>query len=384
MNRRDALTGMILAVLLGIPPARAGEAAALALESRLTRDVQTLCAPEFQGRRGAGGRRASELLVERFRKLGLTPLFGDAFTQSIPDPAGIGIIGRNVGAMLRGSDEKLRDEYVIVSAHYDHLGKNGELIYPGADDNASGVAMMLELARHYSEAPTKPRRSLIFVGFDLEEAGLFGSRFFVEHAPVSLNAIKLFLTADMIGRSLGGVCKPYVFVMGSEHAPSLRKTIEKAGTGEPVKVGLLGSDILLLARSDYGPFMSRKIPYLFFSTGENPLYHTPGDRPETLDYPKLTSITRIIQRTVSEAADLDTIPAWSQSSPPAVEEAAAIRDVLRTLLDHRDELEIGGATALIMRNALKTLDLIVERGAFTPEERTAVIRIARIILISIF
>src|SRR4029079_4751126 len=125
-------------------------------------------------------------------------------------------------------------------------------------DNASGVAMMLEVARAFVEAPQRPRRSLMFIGFDLEEVGLYGSRYFVEHAPVPLKQIVLFVTADMIGRALGGVCHPYVFVMGSAHAPGLRPWIDEAARGRPVSVGLRGSDMLILDRSDYGPFRARR------------------------------------------------------------------------------------------------------------------------------
>ena len=90
-----------------------------------------------------------------------------------------------------------------MSAHYDHLGVRGGVLYPGADDNASGVAMMLEVARSLTAAPDPPRRSLMFIGFDLEEVGLFGSRYFVAHPPVPLEQVVLFITADMIGRALG-------------------------------------------------------------------------------------------------------------------------------------------------------------------------------------
>ena len=127
----------------------------------------------------------------------------------------------------------------------------------------------------------------MFIGFDLEEVGLFGSRYFVAHSPIPLERVVLFITADMISRVLGGICEKHVFVMGTEHAPALRPWIENASHGPPADVGLLGSDILVLNRSDYGPFRSRSIPFLFFTTGENPRYHTPHDTPETLDYPKL-------------------------------------------------------------------------------------------------
>jgi Zn-dependent M28 family amino/carboxypeptidase len=289
-----------------------------------------------------------------------------------------------VGAVLRGSDPKLRDEYVILSAHFDHLGARGDVIYPGADDNASGVAMMLEVARSVASAREKPRRSLVLLGFDLEEDGLYGSRYYVEHAPIPLSHVALVLTADMIGRSLGGVCDPYVFVMGTEHAPELRSWLDDAQRGAPVKIGTLGSDLLLLDRSDYGPFRSRKVPFLFFSTGENPVYHTPADTPDTVNYPKLTGISRVIDRVVHRALAADRLPKWDPVSPPSMAEALTIRDVLRTLLQHREQLQIGAANSLLMRNALRTLDAIAERGTVTPEERTGVVRVARIVLMTVF
>src|SRR5262249_55753358 len=151
--------------------------------------------PEFGGRRGAGGEKAAAFLVEQFRRLRLGGLFAGEYTQDIPGQEPGTRIGRNVGAMLRGSDPALRDQWVIVSARYDHLGVRGGRLFPGADDNASGVAMMLEVARCVLQAPTPPKRSVMFIGFDLEEAGLFGSRYFVAHSPVPLDRIALFLTA---------------------------------------------------------------------------------------------------------------------------------------------------------------------------------------------
>ena len=94
-----------------------------------------------------------------------------------------------------------------MSAHFDHLGVRSGVLFPGADDNASGVAMMLEVARSLTLSAEPPKRSVMFLGFDLEEIGLFGSRYFVEHPPVPLDRVALFITADMIGRALGGVCR---------------------------------------------------------------------------------------------------------------------------------------------------------------------------------
>lgn len=351
---------------------------------RLKVHVRTLASPEFGGRRGKAALKAGVYVADALRDLGLDPLFGDSYTQDIPaeDPAAI--VGRNVGARLIGSDPALRDEWIIVSAHFDHLGIREGVLYPGADDNASGVAMLLEVARGFAGSPGRPRRSVMFVGFDLEEAALFGSRYFADHLPVPLDRVKLFVTADMIGRALGGVCDPFVFVMGTEHAPALRPWIAEAAARQPaLKVGQLGSDLLVIDRSDYGPFRRRQVPFLFFSTGENPRYHSPDDKAETIDYPKLEAISRVIYAVLRRAADADALPPWSAAADNPVAEAAAVRDVIRTFLDRRRDLGIGPAKAAIMANALRTLDGVVARGAITPEERAAMVRVAQFILFTV-
>lgn len=383
MGRRTAWLLPFLLVATALPPAVESRADGPEPDEAVLRGhVATLASAGYLGRRGVGGRKAAEYLVDHFRHLGLEPLFSGSYEQEIPGPDGKAPIGRNVGALIPGADPDLRDQWVIVSAHYDHLGRRDGVIYPGADDNASGVAMMLEVARSIVEGKTRPRRGVMFVGFDLEEIGLFGSRYFAEHPPVPLPKVSLFITADMIGRALGGVCTPYVFVMGTEHAPGLRPWIESAARGRAVRVGLLGSDLVLLDRSDYGPFRARKVPYLFFSTGENPLYHTPRDTAETLDYPKLTAISRLILGICRRAADAESVPGWSAPAQQTMDEAETIRQVLRTFLEHRDELKIGATKAQLMGNTLRALDAIVGRGTMTPEERTGVVRVARFVLIS--
>ncbi len=305
-----------------------------------------LASPEFGGRSGAGGDKAATYLTEQFQRLKLEALFGDQFLQAIPGKEPGTRIGRNVGAILRGSDPVLREQWVIVAAHFDHLGVRGGKLYPGADDNASGVAMMLEVARCVVRAPAPPKRSIMFIGFDLEEAGLFGSRYFVAHSPIPLDRVVLFVTADMIGRSLAGVCQEEVFVLGSEHSPGLRPWIEEAGRGRPVSIGLLGSDLLVLNRSDYGPFRSRSIPFLFFTTGENPRYHTPEDTPETLDYPKLTAISEVIHQVVRKALHAPDVPRWQSVPDNPMAEAVTLRNVLQRLAKNSERLEDRGRPAL--------------------------------------
>ncbi|HEX8198976.1 MAG TPA: M28 family peptidase [Isosphaeraceae bacterium] len=376
-------TWLIPAVLTLAAPAARAEAPEPD-PAALRGHVQTLASPAFAGRGGGmpGGLKAAEYVADALRRSGLEPLFDGRYTQEIVDGATGAVLGRNVGARLPGTDPALRDQWVIVSAHFDHLGVRGGVLYPGADDDASGVAMLLETARCLAEDPHRPRRGVMFVGFDLEENALWGSRYFAAHPPVPLDRVALFVTADMIGRSLGGVCDRHVFVMGTEHAPGLRPWIERAAPDAALTLGLIGTD-LVGTRSDYGPFRARRIPYLFFSTGENPCYHTPEDVPETLDYPKLHAISRLILGVVRRAAGADVVPPWAgvPEYPPA--EAAVIRDVLRILLDHQGELKIGAYQLALMKNTLRTLDGVIARGPLTPGERTTMVRVAQIVLISV-
>ena len=307
--------------------------------------VEKLASPEFGGRSGAGGEKTVSYLIEQFRGLGLGPLFEGGYVQAIPGNEPGTIQGRNVGALLRGSDPKLRDEWVIVAAHFDHLGIRRGVLYPGADDNASGVAMMLEVARSLVQGPAPPKRSMMLIGFDLEEIGLFGSRYFVAHPPVPLDKIALFITADMIGRAMAGICESHVFVLGTENAPGLRPWIDEAARGRPLTVGLLGADILVLNRSDYGPFRGRGIPFLFFTTGENPRYHKPDDTADTLNYAKATSISQMIYQIVAKAANAPAVPRWQKTLDDPLSEAVTIRDVLDLMVKNSEKLKIGGLSS---------------------------------------
>jgi hypothetical protein len=350
----------------------------------LERWVKRLASPELEGRRGEGGRKAAGVIAEEFRRLKLEPLFDGQYIQEIPPAPPAEAVGRNVGAILRGSDPTLASRYVILSAHYDHLGVHQGVLYPGADDNASGVAMMLESARCLSRAAERPRRSVVFLAFDQEEAGLYGSRYFVAHPPFAVESIDLFVTADMIGRSLGGVCDDFFFVMGTEHVPALRPWLNEAAAGRPVRMGILGADLLVLNRSDYGPFRGRKVPFLFFSTGENPRYHSPADTPETLDYPKLTEISRIIHRIVARSASEPVLPRWNDQVDNPVEEALTLREVLRMLDANRDALKLNFAQGFVIDGAMKTLEGVAQRGVVTPAERASLIRAAQLVLMTAF
>ena len=165
--------------------------------------VDDLASPKFEGREAGstGGHAAGDYLVERFRKLPLKPA-GD--NQGYFQSFGYGY--RNILALLPGSDPVLKEQVIVVGAHYDHLGLGRPrdnnppgTFYPGADDNASGTSGVLQLARAFSKMPIAPKRSILFICFDGEEKGLLGSKHWTADPTLPLNRVRFMLNFDMIG-----------------------------------------------------------------------------------------------------------------------------------------------------------------------------------------
>jgi len=364
---------------------RGDDLAKVPAETALVKHVQTLASPEFQGRRGPGARLAANYILDVWQKLELQPLFGKSYIQDIRDEATGLTIGRNLGVIIPGSDPTLQKEWILLGVHYDHLGVHGGKVFPGADDNASSVAMMLETARCLGQAggEIQNRRTIVLVAFDLEEDGLVGSQFFVEHPPRPLQDLKLMVTSDMLSRCLGGVCKADLFAMGTEFAPGLREPLTRAAGDLPIRLKMIGNDMLAIDRSDYGPFRRRQIPFLFFSTGENPTYHTPDDKPETIDSTKLTAASRLVFKLLSELLNTDQLPGWSEQPAHDLSEAHAIQDTLRQLLEHSRELKLNVLQATMIRGVLRELESAIGRGKLTPEERQKLVTQAQVILYSI-
>ncbi|MHC4879465.1 MAG: M28 family peptidase [Planctomycetota bacterium] len=359
--------------------------------------VELLASDLLEGRRGQAGLRAARYLVTHFREIGLQPLFGRSFYQPIPGPdredGTKTVYGQNVGAWLPGSDERLRDEFIIVSAHYDHLGERNGAIYRGADDNASGTSMLMEVAAAFAGLEQRPRRSLVFVGFDLEEHMLWGSRWFAAHPPWPIHQVKLFTTADMIGRSLGDLPISTVFVLGAEHGTGMNELLDRVGRPRGLNIARMGVD-LIGTRSDYGPFRDRKIPFLFFSTGEHPDYHKPSDTADKINYQQVAGVSSLILRVTTEAANADESPQWIAEVQPQVSEVRAVHSIAHKLLeaDEAAKFGIGGARVrelsgfqrFIVKQAEVTTRQILERGKVTPSERSSLIRTAQVLLLSVF
>jgi hypothetical protein len=352
--------------------------------------VHRLASPEFLGRSGPGAARTARHLAAAFKRLKLRPAFGDSYFQPIPwllaedeKRKKDSFLGRNVAAVLPGSDAQLADEWIILSAHFDHLGKRDGVLYPGADDNASGVAMLLEVAERFALQKEKPKRTIVFVAFDQEETGLIGSRHFASHPPRDLKKLKAFLTADMLGRSMANLMDEYVFALGSENSPQLRKLVEQTPTEKGLKVGRVGAD-LIGTRSDYGPFRDRRIPFLFFSTGQHPDYHQPTDLPDRIDYVKLARISRWIADLTWRLANDTEAPAWKDGGPPDLEEVRVVRTLVTRVLENPKAYPLTERQRALVGGVEKRLSDILKRGEYSRSDRTWLVWTAKLMMSSVF
>lgn len=352
--------------------------------------VFRLAGPEFMGRKGDGGERAAEHIASAFTKLKLRPAFGESYFQPIPwllsTPRADGklVAGKNVGCFIPGSDPDLADEWIILAAHYDHLGQKDGKTYFGADDNASGVAMLLEVAEAFALSEAKPKRSVYFISFDLEEVGLQGSNHFAANPPRDLGKLKSFLVADLLGRSMADVMTEYLFVLGTETSPSLAKAVRECPPIPGLTSGFLGAD-LVGTRSDYGPFRDRKIPFLFFTTGIHRDYHKPTDLPERLDYDKLTRNSQYIDALTRQLADSADGPRW-QPSPegPGMGEVATVLELFDRCLAKPDIVKLTDSQRNRFEESRKRLAEIAARKVMTRDERNWLINTGRWALATVF
>lgn len=215
------------------------------------------------------------------------------------------ITARNVAGYLEGSDPLLNDQWVVVGAHHDHIGGyegGGDTVFNGADDNASGVSGVLELARSFANAPERPRRSLLFMTFSGEEKGLLGSTALVDQHLIAVDNICFMLNLDMIGRNPD---QPMA-VIGDGFGTGLREVIEGVNSRTRVDISMYGSSYM--GASDHHSFYRYDIPFLFFFTGEHEDYHQLGDHADKLTYDRMTDIVGLAEGIISRVANDDRPP----------------------------------------------------------------------------
>ncbi len=268
------IPGVCWLCLLAVLPASAQQRFDAA---QLLTDVRVLAADSLEGRRAgsAGAAMARAYIQAAYERYGLRPL-GQGYAQPFPFTRGREAVqGVNLLGYVPGSEHP--DAFIVLSAHYDHLGIRGGEIFNGADDNASGVAGLLAAAAYFSRNP--PRHSVLFAALDAEESGLQGARAFLAQPPVPLESIRLNVNLDMISRNE----RDELFVAGTYHYPALKPYLEEVAARSRLRLrfghdqprGAAGQD--WTTASDHGPFHRAGIPFVYFGVEDHADYHQPTD-----------------------------------------------------------------------------------------------------------
>ena len=299
---------------------------ASAQQDEMRQTVAYLASQELGGRYPgtAGDSLASAYIVDQLRSLKLKPIikakkekgFYQDFNFTKKEQE---ITTHNILAVLPGKDKQLRNEYIVVGSHYDHLGMGGEgsgsrrpdtlAFHPGADDNASGDAVVLQLAKHFKQVGSP--RSIIFAFFGAEEQGLIGSKQFLEwmkqsdakriNLPADRKSIVAMVNLDMVGRMRDSAMS----VSGTGTSSAFKTIVEQVAEQAKLNVSCTPDGY---GPSDHASFVAAEIPVLFLTTGGHMEYHTPDDMPPTLNYDGLLQTLIFSEALIDRLANLPTTP----------------------------------------------------------------------------
>jgi Zn-dependent M28 family amino/carboxypeptidase len=290
--------------------------------AQIIADDQTLSSDAFEGREAGtpGGHKTQAYVAARFREIGLnsfTPDYRQPFTRHQRSRLHQWIFGKdsiapndsaNVLGYLRGT--RVPDEYIVVSAHFDHLGKRGKSIYHGADDNASGTAALLAIAKYFASHP--PEHSMIFAAFDAEEKGLQGAKYFVKNPPAPIDQVVLNVNMDMVGRNV----RNEIFATGTYQEPELRPLIAPLQSQTSLTF-LFGHDYPLpfwnveddwTDQSDQGAFMDADIPAIYIGVDATKDYHRPTDTFDKIDQKFLVNAAELVADLVVRLDQTEELP----------------------------------------------------------------------------
>ena len=302
----------------------AGDLLALADDALLGRNNNT-----------AGSVSAQNYIIGQLQAMGAAGLdTGQSGVAAYKQPfVQSGQSGTNILAVIPGSE--LPTEYVIVGAHYDHLGscrtvQAGDTVCNGATDNAAGVAAALGVGRGIAALPTRPRRSVIIALWDAEEDGLLGSLYYSNHPLVPLASTVAYVNFDIQGANLLPSLRDFTFAVGAETGVGLGAMVSQAASGVALQERQL-SYIFGQARSDYVNFVSKNVPTIFYSDSTGPCYHTNNDEPAVVDFGKLEQQMRRAYDLTVALADTTTPPTFvAPASPLATYGDAVILDEVLT------------------------------------------------------
>ena len=240
--------------------------------------------------------KAAEYIAAEFKRLGLKGVGDEGGHIKSWDYRGTKV--PNCAGLLEGSDDKLKEEVVVIGGHMDHIGKQGREVMNGADDNASGSTGVLELAEAFASMKTRPRRSILFLTFSGEEKGLLGSAAYVKNPAVPLEKCVAMFNLDMVGRSKDD----YLFIGGVGTSEPFPKMVEKAADGLGLKIETHPGG---LAPSDNTNFHQKGLPVLFFFTNVHADYHNADDVVDKINAEGEAKILKLAFRIVRDTADRD-------------------------------------------------------------------------------
>ncbi|MBI3789276.1 MAG: M28 family peptidase [Gemmatimonadetes bacterium] len=372
--------------------------AATADSASIRRDIAWLADDAREGRAtgSAGFDSAARYVAARFEALGLKPVVPVDSTcrsacalgyqmpyparplasrhDAAPPPA---LRAQNVVAVLRGSDAALANEYVIVGAHLDHLGRSSDFaldpeakdaIRNGADDNASGVAAVLELARLFARHPA--RRSIVFTAFSGEELGLLGSAWWADHSPVPLASTRAMVNFDMVGR----MHDDRLIVYGVATATELPGIVDSANVAPRLVVSAVGDGF---GPSDHSSFYAKNLPVLHLFSDLHPDYHRATDDADKINAAGEARIVAFAERTIRAIADRGA-PLTFVRAPAPAPRAGSSREGSSTYLGSIPDMAAGTVPGLRLsgvragspadKGGLKSGDVIVELAGTTVKD----------------
>lgn len=330
-----------------------------------------------------GGKAARDFIIAELQKCGVQPAGdGNGFEQAITAGEGTNIIGKIEGSGTAA--QKAR--HVLISAHYDHLGSCGGQICNGADDNAAGVALVIQVACALAKNP--PARSVIVASWDAEEPPTFlsdamGSQYWVAHPTVPLAQIDVAIALDLVGGDLWEGFEGHL-VLGDELSPEVSAALE--GATKPAGLQVYHASLHLVEEtvaghqpwSDYDAFRNQGLPILFLSNGQNKRYHTSADELDTVNLPKMKLEADYLLAMVQELANRsgDGAPTYDGSGTAHARDAANMITVLEAALDPQGLVKnLISASKAALQSDLAAVQAIKTKldggGSLTSSEVTA-------------
>ncbi len=327
-------------------------------------DMVHLAGDDTQGRDNGtpGSLLAQQYLISQLKPIAQganTALTGDAaYTQPING-------GTNIIAVIPGTD--LANQYVMVDAHYDHLGSNCRTAVPtdticnGATDNAAGVTAALAIGRSIATASTRPRRSVILAFWDREEDGLLGSAFYTAHPLVPLASTVAAINFDIFGANLSPSLRNTTFALGAETGGSAFTNIVRAAADDHSLDTAMLSTIFGEGRSDHVSLLAAHIPTIFFTDATGPCYHTAQDEIGVVDFTKLDKEIGLATEVAQSLVATNTPPAYAAGTLLATfDDAVALARINERYWNDRDRLSTSDRATVA--KALADVEKIVSDG----------------------